>query len=184
MSKICGVTLIELLLVMAISAILLTLAVPSFTSVIRSMYVSSAMNFFMSDVRLARSEAVRRNRMVVMCRSDAPEVAVPKCGSGGGIDLDGDYLGDGWASGWIIFEDATNTKDYVVGAKLIRVQGAIQNIGSISGRPNSSVKLQFTPTGRLRSLSGATSITFGGIDFSSSQRRMLCIAMSGRVSNC
>ena len=54
-----GVTAIELATVIAILAILSALAGPSFVNLIRSNNVSSVVNTFMSDMRFARSEAIR-----------------------------------------------------------------------------------------------------------------------------
>ena len=60
MKRSSGFTLIELLVVMAIAAILVALAVPSFTTLVRSTNLASAVNTFLSDTRFARSEATRR----------------------------------------------------------------------------------------------------------------------------
>ena len=65
-----GFTLVELMITIALVAILVGLATPSFSSVINSNRLSSQANAFMADLQLARSEAVRRNRTVRFCRSD------------------------------------------------------------------------------------------------------------------
>lgn len=64
-----GVTLIELIVTIAIVAILATLAVPSFARVIVSNRVISGTNEFISLVSLARMEAVRRGRDAGVCAS-------------------------------------------------------------------------------------------------------------------
>ena len=102
MQKQHGLTLIELMVVLAISAILAFLAAPSFTSAIRSNAISSTVNTFLSDMRYARSEAIRLGGGVVLCRSDAPEDAAPACGTGHGPG------NNGWVSGWFIFHDLDN----------------------------------------------------------------------------
>jgi type IV fimbrial biogenesis protein FimT len=65
-----GFTLVELMITIALVAILIGLATPSFSSVINSNRLTSQANAFMTDLQLARSEAVRRNRTVRLCRSD------------------------------------------------------------------------------------------------------------------
>lgn len=60
-STISGVTLLELLVAIAIIAILLVVAVPSFNETIRSNQVSSQTNELVSLIHLGRNEAVRRN---------------------------------------------------------------------------------------------------------------------------
>ena len=64
-----GFTLVELMVTLGVLAILVTLATPSFTSVINSNRLSSQANELVADIQLARSEALRRNRTVRLCRS-------------------------------------------------------------------------------------------------------------------
>ena len=72
MNKSHGFTLLELMVVLAIVAILTMLAAPSFTRLIQSITMSSTVNTFLADMRYARSESIRRGGGVVMCRSDDP----------------------------------------------------------------------------------------------------------------
>lgn len=176
MSKDRGFTLIELMVVIAIVAILTTLAAPSFKRTIQSNAMSSTVNMFMADLRYARSEAVRRGGTVVMCRSDAPEATNPTCGSGSGPG------GNGWVSGWIIFYDLNGNGAKTSTEPLLRVQAPISSIDSIvEGGSSSSTKLRFTGTGRLLNLSSATSLQFGGSNFSNDMQRVLCISLGGRA---
>ncbi|WP_232207664.1 GspH/FimT family pseudopilin [Pseudoxanthomonas sp. J35] len=59
----------ELIITIAVLAILLTLAVPSFTSVINSNRLTAQANELVADLQFARSEAVRRNQRVTVCPS-------------------------------------------------------------------------------------------------------------------
>lgn len=162
------------MVVLAISAILVTLAGPSFINLIRSTAISNAVNTFMADARFARSEAVRLGGAVVMCRSDAPEAASPTCGSGSGPG------GNGWVSGWILFQDLNNDGNKDSADPLLRVQSRITSVNSIG---NSSTKLVFTGTGRLKNLSGGSmSLQFGSApDFPNEAQRMVCVSLGGRV---
>lgn len=176
MRKVRGFTLLEVVVVMAIIAILTALAAPGFTALIQSNAVSGNVNTFMADLRYARSEAIRRGSAVIMCRSDLPEAAAPTCGAGSGPG------GNGWVSGWIIFEDRDNTNNYTSAgdqAQLLRVQGPITNLDSIVEA--SSTKFKFTPTGRM-SLAAATSLQFGSnATIPNERQRIVCVNGSGRA---
>lgn len=62
-----GFTLIELMVTIAVAAILLAIATPSFTSIINSNRLTSASNEMVATLQAARMEAVRRNTAVNVC---------------------------------------------------------------------------------------------------------------------
>ncbi len=64
-----GFTLVELVVTVAVLAIMMAMAVPSFTSLINSNRLTSQANELVASLQLARSEAVRRNRSVTLCRT-------------------------------------------------------------------------------------------------------------------
>ncbi|MBK7119562.1 MAG: GspH/FimT family pseudopilin [Comamonadaceae bacterium] len=172
-----GVTAIELATVIAILAILSALAGPSFVNLIRSNNVSSVVNTFMSDMRFARSEAIRRGGAVIMCRSNVPEAASPTCGTGSGPN------GNGWVSGWLVFEDRDNSNSYNSGDQLLRIQPAITTVDSfLESGGSSSTKFEFTANGRMKNLSSATQLQVGSnFSMTNAQQRTLCVSPSGRV---
>lgn len=171
-----GFTLLELMVVLAIVAILATLAAPSFSRLIKSSAISSAVNIFMSDMRYARSESLRRGGRVVMCRSDAPEALAPGCSSGSGAGE------KGWVSGWIVFFDTDNDADKQANEPLLRVQSPITGIDAIvEGGTGASTLLRFTATGRLLKPSSATSLQFGGDNYAENVQRVLCVSPGGHA---
>jgi type IV fimbrial biogenesis protein FimT len=88
-----GFTLIELIVTMAVLAILVALATPSFEMIINSNRLTGNANELMTTLQSARMEAVRRNARVVVCRNDAPDTG-QTCSTAGGAWL-----------GWMSFVD-------------------------------------------------------------------------------
>lgn len=59
-----GLTLVELLVTLAVAAILVTVAVPSYTAFVRDTRLTSQANRLVSSINLTRSEAARRGQSV------------------------------------------------------------------------------------------------------------------------
>lgn len=177
MNKSHGFTLLELLVVITIIAILTMLAIPSFKQLIQSNTMSSNVNTFLADLRYARSESIRRGGGVVMCRSNAPEAASPVCNNLSGPG------GNGWVSGWIIFHDFNNDGVKDAAEPVLRVQAPISSMDSIvEQKASPSAQFQFTATGRLRNLTSATTLQFGGNPmFANEVQRTVCVSLGGRA---
>ncbi len=71
MKKLQGLTMIELMMVIAIVGIFAAIGIPSMTEMVRNNRVSSARISFISDLNLAHSEAVKRNTRVLICSGQA-----------------------------------------------------------------------------------------------------------------
>jgi type IV fimbrial biogenesis protein FimT len=65
-----GFTLIELMMAITVLAILLGLAVPSFRDASLGSRLTSYANDLVASAQLARSEAIKRNRPVVICATE------------------------------------------------------------------------------------------------------------------
>jgi type IV fimbrial biogenesis protein FimT len=86
-----GFSLIELLFVLAVTAIALGIGVPSFTALFANQRMSSATNDLVSSLHAARSEAIKRQVTVTVCPT---------------VEGDGPCLpGGSLASGWTVFVD-------------------------------------------------------------------------------
>ena len=135
-----GVTLTELLAVVAILSVLLTGAATAWHKVGTSMRLSSYSNVFVSQLNLARSESIKRNGRVVMCKS-ADGAA---CASSGG-----------WEQGWLVFHDANNNGLRESGETLIRRGEALPAGYRILGNELVARYVSFSPFGGTRLASGA-----------------------------
>lgn len=142
-----GFTLVELLAVMAVTAILITVGLPQLSQFSATRAANAHVAMLASAMRLARSEAVRSGTPVTICPSfNAESVARPSC-NGGPND---------WASGWVIFSDRGVLNVIEQGDRIIRVQGPMQDSGGIQSQGGTTVN--FFPTGI--SLGGQRSFSF------------------------
>lgn len=106
-----GFTLLELLIALAVISIVLTVAVPSFQSIIEKNSVTTSINEFAASLRLARTEAVKRGRLVVVCPSS-----------------DQASCSGAWNDGWLIFEDTNGNGTYsAADDTLIRIHDALSS---------------------------------------------------------
>lgn len=64
-----GFTLIELMITIAVVAVLIVLAAPSFTGLINSNRLAAQANEVVASLQQARMEAIRRNGSVTVCRT-------------------------------------------------------------------------------------------------------------------
>lgn len=94
-----GLTLLELMVTVAIVAIIGAFAVPSFQTMIQANQTRTVASELMATLNLARSEAARRGQPVSVCRSSNGS----SCASSG----------TGWDSGWIAFVNIDNDKPAV-----------------------------------------------------------------------
>jgi type IV fimbrial biogenesis protein FimT len=166
-----GFTMIELAVVLTITAVLVTLAAPSFKRAYQSAAISSAVNSFMADMRFARSEAIRRGGNVIVCRTNNPDAANPSCGAGSGPD------GNGWVSGWIVFHDLNANGNKNATDSVLRVHPPVRNVDSI--QVNNNVSFTFFANGRINH--NMTKVTFGSDAYDDDLRRVLCVNKGGRV---
>lgn len=160
-----GFTLIEMLVAVAIAVITLTVAVPSYNALVNNNRLTSAANELLSDIYLARSEAVKREARVTLCKKKADSTD---------CTTDGD-----WTQGWIVFidtdEDARVDEDEVIVAVNEGPRGNL----SISGDTKVANYLSYVRSGRGRQNDG--SLQNGTLTISvAGKTRELQIASSGR----
>jgi type IV fimbrial biogenesis protein FimT len=94
LSRAQGLTLIELMIVIAVAAVILTSAVPAFGRFVQENRVTATTNHLVTHLNYARQEAVFRNAYVAAC----PSTDGQQCTGG-----------NRWDQGWIVYLDASNS---------------------------------------------------------------------------
>lgn len=107
-----GFTLIELLVVALIMGILLGIAAPEAITFIRRSQAMGSVNEFISDINMARSEAIKRRTRVTICARQDDSA----CGSA-----------TDWNNGYLVFADANSDGAFNAGDRLVK---AVQSMGS------------------------------------------------------
>ncbi len=143
-----GLTLIELMVVVALVAILMAVAVPSFQGVVRSNRINGEINAFVGDLQLARSEAIKRGLPVSLCPSS------------NGTDC---LTTNTWHNGWIVFFDPDSSGDRNLVAttpaeELIKVQPAWRATDTFVATPVTT-RVTYTRDGFATALPAGAELT-------------------------
>ncbi len=143
-----GFTLVELMMTLVVLAILLGIAVPSFTSLIASQKIKTAASSLQSSLLRTRSEALKRNTDVTLAPTETGQ----------------------WNAGWTISVPSTNlSTNGAVAAVTITGPASVVFRGSgrlTSNSSNAVFKLSSTKTSEIRcvsiGLAGIPSVTSSG----------------------
>jgi type IV fimbrial biogenesis protein FimT len=153
-----GFGLVELMVVIAIVAILAALALPSYQQTIKNNRSATEANDLLTALDMARTEAVTRSRFVSVCASNADASAC--------IDP------ADWTKGWIVFlDDYNNVGTFEAGTDtVVRAwppNSALQTgqdaiTSTLSGAPVSSISFnrQGTPLVAGTALTAGTAVSF------------------------
>ena len=104
-----GFTLIEAMVVTAITAVTLTLGLPSFNGTLERHRLSASLHLLSADMAMARNSAIMRREQVVVCPG-APDA---------GCRADHD-----WSSGWLVFRDPDGNRQPDAAGDLLRATDA------------------------------------------------------------
>lgn len=135
-----GFTLLELLVVVAMVAVLAALGLPAMGRIVDSARLTMFANDFLSSMYLARSEAIKYRGRSTLCKSRNGT----SCAATGG-----------WEQGWIVFRDANNDGNVDPGEHVIHYTQALPSGFRLTGNQNIASYISFAPTGRTRMVSGA-----------------------------
>lgn len=140
-----GFTLTELMIVVAIAAIVTTIALPSFNDAIQRNRMAAQTNEVIAGINLARTAGLQANAGGTICAANAAQTA----------------CGGSWANGWIIWVDVNrngsmqpdelrgrgemNSKDQMIGTNLIAFDGRGRRVQPTVAEGNAVMEMQ--PTG-------------------------------------
>lgn len=130
-----GFTLIELMTILAVAAVLLTVATPALQQFTNNSRQTGGVNDFISSMHIARNTAITTNARVTMCAS------------AGGASCEV----VAWNAGWIVFTDRNSNRLVDAGEKIIGTASGISGLDIQSGEFPSY--LVYRPTGRAMTVS-------------------------------
>lgn len=125
-----GFTLVELMITIAILAILISMAAPSFSGAVQSTRITGLSHSLQGSLQLARSEAIKRQAQVIVCRAN--------------VALDGCADGEDWSNGWMVLSANETILKLWEGGGGVAVNGPSEAInfygdGMASGRAQWSI---------------------------------------------
>jgi type IV fimbrial biogenesis protein FimT len=163
MKRQTGFSLTELMIVVAIVAILLAIGIPSFRYVTNANRASAEVNGLLGDLMYARAEAVREGTPVVVCTS---------------ADLQSCGTATTWQGGWIIcVANPAGTCDNTT--TVLRVQKPFTSTDTL----NSNVKaIGFSRVGFATGLAGGATLTLHDKTNNSVWTRCLSVTVVGMLS--
>lgn len=144
-----GFTLIEMMVTIAVTAILLSLAMPSFQTMIERNRVESVVNAFSNSLLHARSEAATRNKRVVVCNTANTQNSLPTCTTGRAV----------WRTVWMTFIDENGDSQLNGNDTLLKI-GQPVPVGYVIRQADNIQWLAFSADGGARLQQGQISADF------------------------
>lgn len=171
MSNHRGFTVIELVVTVALVAILAAIAVPAYTTMMTNNRMVGEINDFVGSLHFARSEAIKRGVDVTVCKSLDEQLCTT--------------AGD-WSQGWVIFQD-TNSSQTRDGAgcpgepcePLISAHSAFEGADQFAGTGNPANWVQFNRNGFSGNSFGTFTLCESGKD--PRKARAIVISRTGRI---
>ncbi|MEN9903641.1 MAG: hypothetical protein RLZZ555_206 [Pseudomonadota bacterium] len=163
-----GLTLIESIVTLSIVAILASLGAPSFQTLIRSERLTVYSNSMLSTIWLARSEAIKRNARITLCKS----------ADGKSCTTAGD-----WAQGGLLFVDSNGNGKLETGEPIVKQLKELASGWKTTGNSPVADYISYLPTGQALQANGSLqmgTLTICQQSTESSNAMQIIISSTGR----
>jgi type IV fimbrial biogenesis protein FimT len=135
-----GFTLIELLIALTLVGVVAALALPSYSQWIASTQLANAAAYLAETLNVARSEAIKRNLRVNLCKTSDRR----QCADEGS-----------WDAGWLMFVDVDGSGDIGLDEAVLHTEGPAQSGITVRGNKPVADYVSYTSLGTTRMLNGA-----------------------------
>jgi len=150
-------TLIELMVTISVLAVVIALAAPSFSTMLRENRLAALSTELQGAMQLARSEAVKRRENITVCRSNAAQSACEN--------------GTNWGVGWLI------TRMNGVNVQVLKVWDPVQ--GTVVTGPNAGITFR---SNGMSSSAAAESWSVTDSSCSGDQKRTISVNITGSAT--
>ncbi len=126
--------MIELMIALAVLSIIISVGLPSMSVFFKGNRMVVNANDLVAGLHIARSEAIKRNSRVSICKSANASASSPTCATGT----------EGWDQGWFVFAEGQNQGN-LIGQYTPSSDGAILRINT--GAEGSNVTINADSSG-------------------------------------
>lgn len=172
-----GLTLIELMVTVAVAAVLLTLAAPSFQDLLQRNKARSVTSEFSTALAQARGLAISNNTCVTLCTATVTSGNAPTCAAPGST---------GFQAGWIVFTnpacDGAQTDPTTAGARLRQARNGSADGFSIVPSNTAVYRLMFDARGISTAPADVAFQIRAPNDSANRHARTICMDATGRTT--
>lgn len=172
-----GLTLIELMVTVAVAAVLLTLAAPSFRDLLQRNKARSVTSEFSTALAQARGLAISNNTCVTLCSATVTSSNAPACAAPGAA---------GYQEGWIVFTnpacDGTQTNPTAAGGALRQARNGSDDGFSIVPSDTAVYRLMFDARGISTAPADIAFQIRAPNDAANRYARTICMDATGRTT--
>ncbi|MFL6627140.1 MAG: GspH/FimT family pseudopilin [Vitreoscilla sp.] len=162
-----GFTLVELMVTIAVAAIVVAVGVPSFLRTLARHTIASQAEELQDAVRMGRNEAMKRSGPVVLCRTE--ESNPSHCAGSGGS----------WQT-WVLFTDVARSGSFAAGDAVLRQRQDASRRTTVTG---DAASIRFEATGIARADVGSAVFVVGERGATDrAQLRQVCVNPRGEVA--